>query len=154
MLGVYPSANCAGVFAPEAARREARDLRAERVRADRPDDTVTVIAAHSEMGQGIYTGLAMIVAEELDCDWRKVRVEPAPADAVYNHTAFGVQMTGGSSSTWTEFERSARPAPPRARCSSPPRPRLEAVAPAAAPRTAVVHDDKEAATARSPAAAA
>ena len=46
------------------------------------DDSVTVIANHSEMGQGIYTGLAMIVAEELDADWSKVRVEPAPADPV------------------------------------------------------------------------
>ncbi len=58
------------------------------------DDSVTVIANHSEMGQGIYTGLAMIVAEELDADWSKVRVEAAPVDAIYNHTVYGVQMTG------------------------------------------------------------
>ena len=44
-----------------------------------PDDTVTVLLAHSEMGQGIWTGLAMLVAEELECDWSKVRVEHAPA---------------------------------------------------------------------------
>ena len=64
-----------------------------------------MIANHSEMGQGIYTGLAMIVAEELDADWSKVRVEPAPADPVYNHTLYGAQITGGSTSTWTEWER-------------------------------------------------
>ena len=69
------------------------------------DDSVTVIANHSEMGQGIYTGLAMIVAEELDADWNKVRVEPAPADPVYNHTIYGAQITGGSTSTWTEWDR-------------------------------------------------
>src|SRR6266581_3039936 len=69
------------------------------------DDSVTVIANHSEMGQGVYTALPMLVAEELDADWSKIRVEAAPVDAVYNHTAFGIQMTGGSTSTWSEWER-------------------------------------------------
>ena len=69
------------------------------------DDTVTVLLAHSEMGQGIWTGLAMLIAEELECDWSKIRVEHAPAAQVYAHPAFGIQMTGGSSSTWSEFER-------------------------------------------------
>jgi isoquinoline 1-oxidoreductase beta subunit len=69
------------------------------------DDSVTVMIGHSEMGQGIWTGLAMLIAEELECDWSKVKSEHAPAAAVYAHTAFGVQMTGGSSSTWSEFNR-------------------------------------------------
>src|SRR5471032_1271618 len=69
------------------------------------DDSVTVIVNHSEMGQGVYTALPMLVAEELDADWSKVRVESAPVDAVYNHTAFGIQITGGSSSTWSEYDR-------------------------------------------------
>ena len=69
------------------------------------DESVTVIANHSEMGQGIYTGLAMIVCEELDADWSKIRVEAAPADKIYNHTLYGAQITGGSTSTWTEWER-------------------------------------------------
>ena len=69
------------------------------------DDSVTVIANHSEMGQGVYTALPMLVAEELDADWSKIRVEAAPVDAVYNHTQFGIQMTGGSTSTWSEWER-------------------------------------------------
>src|SRR5262249_31136043 len=47
----------------------------------------------------------MIVAEELDADWSKVRVEAAPADPDYNHALFGIQITGGSTSTWTEWER-------------------------------------------------
>lgn len=70
-----------------------------------PDDSVTVLLAHSEMGQGIWTTLPMLVAEELDCDWSKVRVEHAPAAPVYAHTAFGMQMTGGSTTTWSEFDR-------------------------------------------------
>jgi isoquinoline 1-oxidoreductase subunit beta len=70
-----------------------------------PDDSVTVMLAHSEMGQGIWTGLAMLIAEELECDWSKVRSEHAPAAAVYNHPFIGIQMTGGSSSTNGEFDR-------------------------------------------------
>src|SRR5271168_4613682 len=63
------------------------------------DDSVTVIAKHLEMGQGAYTGIATIVAEELDADWAQVRVESAPADAKrYANLAFGtIQGTGGSS---------------------------------------------------------
>src|SRR3982751_5258491 len=70
-----------------------------------PDESVTVLLAHSEMGQGIWTSLAMLIAEELDCDWSKIRVEHAPAAPVYAHPAFGMQMTGGSTSTWSEFDR-------------------------------------------------
>ncbi|WP_323121340.1 xanthine dehydrogenase family protein molybdopterin-binding subunit [Burkholderia alba] len=64
-----------------------------------PDNSVTVIAKHVEMGQGAYTGIATIVAEELDADWRNVRVESAPADAKrYANLQFGtIQGTGGSS---------------------------------------------------------
>ncbi|WDD91753.1 xanthine dehydrogenase family protein molybdopterin-binding subunit [Burkholderia sp. FERM BP-3421] len=73
-----------------------------------PDNRVTVIAKHVEMGQGAYTGLATIVAEELDADWRDVGVESAPADASrYANLQFGtVQGTGGSSSmanSWTQL---------------------------------------------------
>lgn len=69
------------------------------------DDTVTVVLAHSEMGQGIWTGLAMLIAEELECDWAKVRCEHAPAAPVYGHPMMGMQMTGGSSTTNGEFQR-------------------------------------------------
>ncbi len=73
-----------------------------------PKGTVTVIVNHSEMGQGILTGLAMIVAEELDADWAKMRTEPASMDPVYANPVFGVQATGGSTSTstcWVELRR-------------------------------------------------
>jgi isoquinoline 1-oxidoreductase beta subunit len=64
------------------------------------DDSITVISKHLEMGQGSYTGLATIVAEELDADWARIRVDSAPADAkLYNNFLFGsAQGTGGSSS--------------------------------------------------------
>jgi isoquinoline 1-oxidoreductase subunit beta len=70
-----------------------------------PDGTVTVQLAHAEMGQGIWTTLPMLLAEELECDWSKIRVEAAPAAPAYFHTEFGMQMTGGSSSTSSEFNR-------------------------------------------------
>lgn len=92
------------------------------------DNTVTVMVSKSEMGQGVHTGLAMLLAEELDADWAQVRVEHSPIDAIYNNLStvvdglpfhpdddsalkataqwltaklmreFGVMMTGGSSS--------------------------------------------------------
>ncbi len=70
-----------------------------------PDGTVTIIVNHSEMGQGVYTALPMLVAEELQCDWTKVRVEAAPVDPAYNHTFFGLQATGGMTSVVSEWER-------------------------------------------------
>ena len=69
------------------------------------DETVTIIVNHSEMGQGVYTSLPMLVAEELECDWNKVVVEPAPVDPSYNHTLWGIQGTGGSTSVQSEWER-------------------------------------------------
>ncbi len=69
------------------------------------DETVTVLLAHSEMGQGIWTTLPMMVAEELGCDWSRIRVETAPAAPVYGHPAYGAQMTGGSTTTWSELDR-------------------------------------------------
>lgn len=69
-----------------------------------PDDTITVIIGKSEMGQGVYTGLPMILAEELDIDPRRVRVEFAPLDPAFNHPFVPMQFTGGSMSTTTTFE--------------------------------------------------
>src|SRR6202140_5711944 len=72
------------------------------------DSSVTVIAKHVELGQGAYTGIATIVAEELDADWSRVRVESAPADAKrYANFTFGtMQGTGGSAAmanSWTQL---------------------------------------------------
>ncbi|HEX3397488.1 MAG TPA: molybdopterin cofactor-binding domain-containing protein, partial [Steroidobacteraceae bacterium] len=63
------------------------------------DNSITIISKHIEMGQGTYTGLATVLADELDADWALVRVESAPADATrYANLAFGkIQGTGGSS---------------------------------------------------------
>jgi len=62
------------------------------------DGRVTVIINKAEMGQGVCTSLAMLVAEELDADWKHVGFEFAPVDPVYAHPGFGIQMTGGSTS--------------------------------------------------------
>ncbi|HEU0202608.1 MAG TPA: xanthine dehydrogenase family protein molybdopterin-binding subunit [Burkholderiaceae bacterium] len=71
------------------------------------DSKVTVIAKHLEMGQGTYTGLATLVAEELDADWSQIRVEGAPADAKrYNNLLWGeAQGTGGSTAIANSFEQ-------------------------------------------------
>jgi isoquinoline 1-oxidoreductase beta subunit len=72
-----------------------------------PDNTVTVISKHTEMGQGVYTGLATMIAEELDADWSQMRVEAAPVNtALYQHLMLGIQGTGGSMSvpnSWTQY---------------------------------------------------
>jgi isoquinoline 1-oxidoreductase beta subunit len=84
-----------GAFAPNAFLRIG------------PDGTVTVIAKHIEFGQGTYTGLATILAEELGADWSKVRVESAPADAKrYGNLAFGgMQGTGGSNAMANSWQQ-------------------------------------------------
>ncbi len=70
------------------------------------DDTVTVFSKHTEMGQGVYTGLATLVAEELDADWDQIRVEGAPANAaLYSNLAWGFQGTGGSRSIRNSFDQ-------------------------------------------------
>jgi len=63
-----------------------------------PDDRVTVIVSKSEMGQGVATSMPMLLAEELECDWKKVRFEFAPAALVYFDPFFHMQGTGGSTS--------------------------------------------------------
>ncbi len=87
--------NQGNVFAPNAFLRIGND------------NSVTVLLGHSEMGQGIWTGLTMLIAEELDADWTKIRVEHSPASAAdYGLPGFGgMQITGGSTSTWMEFDR-------------------------------------------------
>ena len=63
----------------------------------RPDDTVVIRIARSEMGQGTLTGLAQLVAEELECDWAKVTTEyPTPGARVKRQRAWGDFGTGGS----------------------------------------------------------
>lgn len=68
------------------------------------DDTVTVRVNHSEMGQGVTTALAMIIAEELEADWSKIAIEIAPAEAVYKNPEFNAQFTGASTSIKTSWD--------------------------------------------------
>jgi isoquinoline 1-oxidoreductase beta subunit len=70
----------------------------------RPDNIVIVTVSKSEMGQGVYTSLPMIVADELDADWKNVRMDPAPAGDAYKDPAWGMQSTGGSSSIRHMYE--------------------------------------------------
>ncbi len=88
-------AAAAGAFAPNAFVRIGKD------------NTVTVLVKHLEMGQGTYTGLPTLVAEELDADWAQVRVQGAPADAkVYNNLLWGpMQGTGGSTALANSYEQ-------------------------------------------------
>lgn len=69
------------------------------------DNSIKILLAHAEMGQGIWTTLSMMLAEELDADWKNIQVEHAPPAKEYFHTAWGMQLTGGSSTTWSEFDR-------------------------------------------------
>jgi len=74
-----------------------------------PDGTVTVLSKHIEFGQGPYTGLTTLVAEEIDADWSQMRVEAAPAnDEVYANLAFGLQGTGGSTAIANSYEQMRR----------------------------------------------
>jgi isoquinoline 1-oxidoreductase beta subunit len=69
-----------------------------------PDGTVTVLSKHLDKGQGTLTGLAVLVAEELDADWSQMRGDHAPANAeTYKNFAFGMQGTGGSTGVPNSF---------------------------------------------------
>jgi len=93
--GRAEGANVAGTFAPNAFLRIARD------------NTVTVLCKHLEMGQGVFTGLPTLVAEELDAAWPQMRAAGAPANAaLYNNLAFGpMQGTGGSTAMANSYEQ-------------------------------------------------
>jgi isoquinoline 1-oxidoreductase beta subunit len=89
-------AAAATAFAPNAFLRIA------------PDNTITVLVKHLEMGQGVYTGLPMLVAEELEAPWDRIQVEAAPADAkLYGNLAWGgtAQGTGGSTSVTNSWDQ-------------------------------------------------
>jgi isoquinoline 1-oxidoreductase beta subunit len=92
------SATAGGVFAPNAFVRI------------NPDNSINVVIKHLEMGQGTYTGLATLVAEELDADWDQIVAESAPADAtLYNNLLMGpTQGTGGSTAIANSFEQMRR----------------------------------------------
>src|SRR5215470_7788690 len=70
------------------------------------DDIVTVLIKHIEFGQGPFTGLSTLVAEEMDADWSKVRAEHAPANVdLYKNLLLGAQGTGGSTAIANSYEQ-------------------------------------------------
>ena len=69
------------------------------------DNTITLISARSEMGQGVYTSLPMLIAEELGVDIKKIKVAIAPPNAVYTNSMLGAQITGGSTSVREGWEK-------------------------------------------------
>ncbi len=92
--GTAKGATAAGTLAPNPFLRVA------------PDNTITVIIKHLDKGQGAATGLATLVAEELDADRAQIRTEFAPADPVkYKNLAFGVQGVGGSLGLSNSYEQ-------------------------------------------------
>ena len=114
-LGLAGGGLVIGVFLPSLARAQAiRRMDAAAIRAVpaapnaflriAPDDTVTVISKHIDFGQGAFTGLATLAAEELDADWKQMRVEAAPADvARYVNFNMGMQGTAGSSAMFNSY---------------------------------------------------
>jgi isoquinoline 1-oxidoreductase subunit beta len=68
------------------------------------DNAVTIICARAEMGQGVFTSMPMLVAEELEVDITKVRIEMAPAGEPYTNTMLGGQLTGGSTSVREAYD--------------------------------------------------
>src|SRR5919204_1440849 len=84
-------------FGASAARAQAATPEVNAWVVVKPDDTVVIRVARSEMGQGTITGLAQMVAEELECDWAKVTTEyPTPGQSVARKRVWGDFSTGGS----------------------------------------------------------
>src|SRR5579862_5143764 len=84
---VQPPDDTTGKFAPNAF-----------IRIDR-SGTTTLVMPQVEMGQGVYTSISMVLAEELDADFGHVALEHAPpSDKLYGNPAFGIQATGNSNS--------------------------------------------------------
>lgn len=105
VIGFYLPTGKGRAWAAEAPPREYPPNAFIRIA---PDNTVTLLINKSEMGQGVYTSLAMLINEELEADWSTIRVEAAPVAPVYNHTMFPIQMTGGSTSVASSWEQMRR----------------------------------------------
>src|SRR5262245_62544779 len=93
LLAFHLPVRAASEFAPNAF-----------IRIDHAGKT-TLVMPQVEMGQGVYTAVAMILAEELDADYAQIALEHAPAnDKLYGNPTFGIQVTGNSNSIrafWT-----------------------------------------------------
>ena len=88
-----------GFYLPHKSSREGEVFSPNAYLRITPDDKVTIVVARSEMGQGVRTALPMILAEELEADWKQIEIEQAGAS-----TLFGDQTTGGSASVRTTWD--------------------------------------------------
>jgi isoquinoline 1-oxidoreductase subunit beta len=110
MLGIYlPTGKAVGQEnASGSAAKEAPPRTPSAFLRIAPDDTITLVTPAVEMGQGGHTALPMILMEELGGDWRRLKVEDAPAAAMFNNPMFRMQITAGSFSVrgwYTELRR-------------------------------------------------
>jgi isoquinoline 1-oxidoreductase beta subunit len=96
-LGTFPMASFAQGTAPAAAGLKPHEQPSAFVQIA-PNGEVTVTINRLEFGQGVQTGLPMILAEELDADWRLVRSRNGSGDSAYLDPLFGIHLTGGSHS--------------------------------------------------------
>jgi isoquinoline 1-oxidoreductase subunit beta len=104
-LGVY-IARSGPAFAQDKPAAKSVNIAPNTFLVIGPDDTVTVLCKHIEFGQGPFTGMATLVAEELDADWAQMRADHAPSNPVlYKNLLFGVQGTGGSSAIANSYEQ-------------------------------------------------
>ncbi|HJV62425.1 MAG TPA: xanthine dehydrogenase family protein molybdopterin-binding subunit [Albitalea sp.] len=102
-LGLFAGGEALAENAPAGALKPAQ-MPAAFVSIDR-EGIVTVMVNRLDFGQGVITGLPMLVAEEMDADWSKVRGQLAPAGEAYKDPGFGIQMTGGSSAVHNSWQQ-------------------------------------------------
>ena len=110
-LGLYPALGQAQEKSPEGLKPSQQPAAFVRIA---PNGEVTVTVNRLEFGQGVMTGLAMVLAEELDADWRQVRAQHGTGDAAYADPQFGIHLTGGSNSiknSYTQYRELGAPAP-------------------------------------------
>src|ERR1700704_5694164 len=104
-LGLY-IAHTGKAFAQTPPAPASVNIAPNSFRVIKLDNTVTVLFKHIEFGQGPFTGMATLVAEELDADWAQMRAEHAPSNpALYKNFVLGMQGTGGSSAIANSYDQ-------------------------------------------------
>ncbi len=118
-LGIYVARGNAAKAQSATGMRSGTNIKPNTFLIITPDNLVTVMSKHIEMGQGPLTGMATLVAEELDADWSQMRGNHAPSNpTLYKNLQFGVQGTGGSSAIANSYEQMRKVGAARERCSS------------------------------------
>lgn len=106
ILGFYLPPGKRGEAAATTIKQDQHSIKPNAFIRIAPDNTVTIVVHKSEMGQGIYTTLAMLIVEELEADWDRIKIESAPAHPDYYHTKWGpFQGTGASSSVSSSWDQ-------------------------------------------------